>query len=94
MEASSSRRWIVAGRVQGVGFRWFVHSRASKLALRGWVANLDDGSVEVIAQGSEADLASLDEIVRRGPPGSQVTRVTTDDVPHEVVDTKSFIIKG
>ena len=93
MAASEARRWVVAGRVQGVGYRWFVHSRASKLGVAGWVRNLEDGSVEVVAEGSADALASLDEIIRKGPPGASVTSVTTNDVPHEAVDTKSFIIK-
>lgn len=89
----TARRWIVQGRVQGVGFRWFVHSQARRMGLAGWVGNRPDGSVEVVAAGEEAVLASLDEIVRRGPPGSSVTTVTVDDIPHEGVDTKSFNIK-
>jgi acylphosphatase len=91
---ATARRWVVSGRVQGVGFRWYVQGRASRLGLAGWVRNLDDGSVEVVATGDQPSLASLDEIVRQGPPGARVTAVTTADVPHEVVDTKSFNIKG
>lgn len=79
--------------VQGVGFRWYIQTRASSLGVRGWTRNLDDGTVEVVGMAAEATLLSLDEIVRRGPPGANVTTVTTDDVPHEAVDTKSFIIK-
>ena len=94
MPDPASRRWLVSGRVQGVGYRWYVHSRASRMNLAGWVRNLDDGSVEVVAAGLEATLASLDEIIRAGPPGAHVTAVTTSDVPHEAVDTKSFIIKS
>lgn len=88
-----TRRWIISGRVQGVGFRWFVHTRAVELGVRGWVANLPDGSVEVVGMATEPTLLSLDEIVRRGPRGASVSRVTTEDVPHEAVETKSFIIK-
>jgi acylphosphatase len=70
----------VRGRVQGVGFRWFVRERARELAVRGWVRNRSDGSVEVEAEG---DLASLDELRRslaKGPRGAVVSSV--DDLPH------------
>ena len=93
MPEAPARRWVVQGRVQGVGFRWYVQNRASKMGLAGWVRNLEDGSVEVVAVGSDKLMASLDEIIRRGPPGASVTSVTTNDVPHEAVDTKSFITK-
>ena len=51
--------FLIQGRVQGVGFRWFVHREASELDLRGWVRNTEDGDVEVVASGDEADLAEL-----------------------------------
>ena len=51
--------FLIQGRVQGVGFRWFVHREASELDLRGWVRNTEDGDVEVVAHGEEADLAEL-----------------------------------
>lgn len=79
--------------MQGVGFRWYIQTRASALGVRGWVSNLPDGSVEVVGMATEPTLLSLDGIVRRGPPGAAVSRVTETDIPHEAVDTKSFIIK-
>src|SRR4051794_8262622 len=54
-----ARRYLVHGRVQGVGFRWFVQKQAERLGLKGYTRNLDDGSVEVYAIGSEADLSDL-----------------------------------
>lgn len=63
---------IVIGRVQGVGFRWFVCDRAADLGLVGWVRNRADGSVEVLAQGDRAALAGLEAALRRGPPGAAV----------------------
>jgi acylphosphatase len=50
------RYYLVKGRVQGVGFRWFVHREAAGLALRGWVRNTESGHVEVVASGDEASL--------------------------------------
>jgi acylphosphatase len=90
---SEGRRWVVEGLVQGVGFRWFIHDRAMGLGVRGWVRNLEDGAVEVVGLASPDTMAEFDEIVRRGPPGAHVIQITTNDVPHEIVDTKSFIIK-
>lgn len=93
MTRLTSRRWIVTGEVQGVGFRWYILSRARELEVVGWVSNLPGGSVEVVAKGLGRALTSLDGFVRRGPPGAKVSEVTTNDVPHEAVDTKSFNIK-
>ena len=59
--------FLIRGRVQGVGFRWFVHREASELDLRGWVRNTEDGDVEVVASGSVEDLAELRSSLRRGP---------------------------
>jgi acylphosphatase len=49
--------FLIQGRVQGVGFRWFVNREASELNLRGWVRNTEEGDVEVLASGKESDLA-------------------------------------
>jgi len=68
-------RALVHGRVQGVGFRWFVARRAEERGLGGTVRNLADGSVEVIAQGPRASLEALLDELRRGPPRSRVERV-------------------
>jgi acylphosphatase len=65
----------IQGRVQGVGFRWFVHREASEMALRGWVRNTEDGDVEVLAAGEPVDLDELRASLHRGPRGSRVDRV-------------------
>lgn len=67
--------FLIQGRVQGVGFRWFVQREASELDLRGWVRNTDDGDVEIVASGAQEDLAELRASLRRGPRGSRVDRV-------------------
>ena len=65
----------VIGRVQGVGFRWFVTSEANRLGLAGWVRNNADGSVELEAEGPCEALEQLRERVRQGPPAARVERV-------------------
>ena len=69
---------IVRGRVQGVGFRWFVWQKARVLGLSGGVRNHDDGSVEVIAEGPRCDLEALAELLKEGPLGAGVTRVDAE----------------
>ena len=70
---------VVKGRVQGVGFRWFVADEARRLDLAGWVRNNRDGSVELCAEGDEAALAKLKEIVAKGPAGASVSSVDSVD---------------
>ena len=70
---------VVRGRVQGVGFRHFVQQAARALDVAGWVRNAPDGSVEVDAEGSEADLANLRRSLQDGPRGARVESV--EDVP-------------
>jgi acylphosphatase len=65
----------VGGRVQGVGFRWFVVDVARELGLSGWVRNRPDGKVEVAACGSAAALAQLEAAVASGPPGAHVQKI-------------------
>jgi acylphosphatase len=72
-------RAVVRGRVQGVGFRWFVREHARGLGVKGWVRNHADGSVEVAAEGDAASLDRLRECLARGPTGARVAAV--DDLP-------------
>jgi acylphosphatase len=68
-----TRRYIVRGRVQGVGFRVFVARLGRDLGLDGWVRNLPDGrSVEALAGGGAAALTAFEQALREGPPGSFV----------------------
>jgi acylphosphatase len=62
----------VAGRVQGVGFRWYVREEARRLGVAGWVRNLPSGEVELLAEGDEAILSELARAVGKGPPGARV----------------------
>ncbi|GAC1413901.1 MAG: acylphosphatase [Gemmatimonadaceae bacterium] len=65
----------VRGRVQGVGFRWYVMEMARELKLAGWVKNRPDGHVEIAAAGDGAALAKLEAAVHAGPPGANVDDV-------------------
>ena len=86
-------RFVVYGRVQGVGFRWWVWRQATRLGLRGLARNLRDGSVEVIVEGSGAGLVELERLLAQGPPAAQVERVEKSHVPHEVLIPNGFDIK-
>jgi acylphosphatase len=88
-----ARRWVVQGRVQGVGFRWFIQTRAHAMGVVGWATNRPDGSVEVVGLAMASTLAAFEALVRQGPRGARVTEVTQDEVPHDFVDAKSFVIK-
>lgn len=66
------RRYRVVGRVQGVGFRWFVRETARALDLAGWVRNEPDGSVVVTAGGAPDRLAALELALQEGPAGALV----------------------
>ena len=71
----------VQGRVQGVGYRWFVRRNAARLGLVGWVANEASGSVRVVAEG---DATSVDQLIvelHEGPPGAEIDRVDTTFQP-------------
>jgi len=86
-------RFLVHGRVQGVGFRWWVWRQATRLGLRGHARNLRDGAVEVIADGSESTLLELEHLLAQGPPAAHVERVEKSQVPHEVLVPNGFDIK-
>jgi acylphosphatase len=87
--------FLIQGRVQGVGFRWFVHREASELELRGWVRNTEDGDVEVVAAGRQQDLSELRSSLRQGPRGSRVDRVIEHHLDEkEAAGLKSFQIEG
>jgi acylphosphatase len=65
----------ITGKVQGVGFRWFVRENARRCELAGWVANRPDGSVEVLASGHPDCVDRLRRALREGPDGARVDAV-------------------
>ncbi len=75
-----ARRYMIAGRVQGVGYRAFAQNVARELRLTGWARNLDDGGVEVHANGSAAQLDRFEGRLRQGPRWSEVRSVEVTEV--------------
>ena len=71
-------RAIVKGRVQGVGFRYSARREALRLDLKGWVRNVSDGSVEILAEGDSSSLASFIEWLKEGPDGAYVENILVD----------------
>ncbi len=72
---------FVSGRVQGVGFRWFVIQEAQERNLTGWCRNLYNGKVEVLAEGELESLNDLLQLLRQGPGGSRVSDVEVEWSP-------------
>ena len=88
-----ARRFVVRGRVQGVGFRWFVEREAHMLGVSGWVRNNADGSVEVLAMGTREQLSGLRSRLQQGPRAARVDAVEEKDA-QPVAGLKSFRIEG
>ncbi|HUD75789.1 MAG TPA: acylphosphatase [Terracidiphilus sp.] len=87
--------FLIQGRVQGVGFRWYVQREAGQRDLRGWVRNTEEGEVEVLASGPAEDLAELRASLRRGPRGARVDRLVEHQLAEtEADDLSSFRIDG
>ena len=87
----TARVYKVRGRVQGVGFRYFVEKAATQLAIRGWVRNVDDGGVEVYAAGTDAQLSELSGLLWKGPQWSEVRGV--DEREAALEDHTGFSIR-
>jgi acylphosphatase len=88
----AAKRYFIRGRVQGVGFRYFVERAAAELKLTGYTRNLDDGRVEVYATGSPANLAELSQRLWKGPRFADVRGVEEQDAA--VQQYASFRIDG
>ncbi len=88
-----ARRYIVRGRVQGVGFRWFVDYEARQLGLAGWVRNNIDGTVEVLAMGSVEQHAALRGKLEHGPRAARIDEVQ-ESAAELVAGLTTFRIEG
>ena len=91
MNRKAARHWFIAGRVQGVWFRFFVQDKAAELGLAGWVRNLADGRVEVYAVGSPARLDQLAGALHMGPRMADVRSVEARN--EEPENLTSFAIR-
>jgi acylphosphatase len=87
------RRFLVRGRVQGVGFRWFVEREAHILGIAGWVRNNSDASVEILAMGTRDQLAGLRSRLREGPRAARVDNVEEFDAK-PISGLTTFRIEG
>jgi acylphosphatase len=76
-----ARRFVVRGRVQGVGFRWFVQEAATRAGATGWVRNLPDGDVEALVEGETDVVGRVEAALRTGPRSARVDRVSIDEEP-------------
>ncbi len=92
-KAVEAKRYVVRGRVQGVGFRWFVEREAHILGIAGWVRNNHDGSVEVLAQGTRDQLLGLHSRLREGPRAARVDAVEVSEAS-PLAGLSSFCIEG
>ncbi len=87
MQSCRNVKGLVSGRVQGVGFRYFVLRQAQAEQLGGYVSNLPDGRVEFLLQGEPTAVARVIEHIRRGPTYARVDEVLLDDI--DVTDNVS-----
>lgn len=86
-----ARRYIIRGRVQGVGFRNFTQRCAVKLGLTGWVRNLDDGNVEAFACGPASKLSDLEGLLHKGPMLADVRGVEWREASEDA--STGFVIR-
>jgi acylphosphatase len=76
-----ARRYLIAGHVQGVGFRFFAEAQASVEGVHGYVRNLSDGRVEAVVEGDQESVDRVERALRRGPAGARVESVSVESVP-------------
>jgi len=74
-----AKRYVISGRVQGVGFRYFAQAAAEREKIDGWVRNTPDGGVEIVAEGDADSMRQFDRQIRTGPIGSRVELVEAAD---------------
>lgn len=87
------RRYVIKGRVQGVGYRQFAAEAARKLGLKGWVRNLSNGDVEAEAQGQAEAIAEYEARLGKGPPLARVDSLHTSDLPELAALPETFEIR-
>lgn len=88
---ATAQRYLISGRVQGVGFRYFAERAARRVGVTGWVRNLDDGRVEVYANGTREQLDQMESSLRAGPARADVRGFEVLEAPP--TDAQSFYIR-
>ena len=91
MEQQTARRFVVSGRVQGVGYRAFAQHAARRIGVTGWARNLADGNVEVHANGTKSQLDDFEARLRQGPRWGEVRSVSVAEAA--VSDASGFHIR-
>lgn len=86
-------RFVVTGRVQGVGYRWYVKAEARPLGLTGWVRNREDGAVEGEVEGVDDAVEALIPCLEEGPSSAIVTNVEISEISDETQHYKQFEIR-
>ena len=89
-----AKRYVISGRVQGVGFRFFAEDWANQLGIRGYVKNTWDGKVEAYAIGDEASLEEFKRHLAEGPRSARVTGIEESDEPLDKRYTRFGIDMG
>ena len=89
-----ARRYVVRGIVQGVGFRFFTEDAARRAGVHGYVANRNDGTVEVIAEGEATAVERLEASLRCGPPAARVEALEVEEHPPTAAATGFSIRSG
>ncbi len=87
-----ARHYVIGGRVQGVGFRWFTEAAAAREGLHGWASNRPDGRVEIAVEGDAEAVERFERHIRHGPAGARVDDVQVDDTTPSGRDS-SFTIR-
>lgn len=72
---TATKHLIISGRVQGVGFRYYTYRNAKEFGIKGWVQNLQDGTVETVLTGSQEDVEKMVDKLKEGPPSSRVQNI-------------------
>lgn len=72
---TATKHLIISGRVQGVGFRFFTYRIAKELGIKGWVQNLQDGTVETVVTGSHENVEKMVDKLKEGPPSARVQNI-------------------
>lgn len=88
-----AQRFLISGRVQGVGFRYFADEVARREGLSGFVRNRADGRVEVVVEGEQESVARFEMAMRQGPPLSRIDAVDIESLPPAGRRTE-FVIRG